>query len=372
MKVVHVIEPFAAGVAVFVKSLAETMSDDLHIIVHGERKDVMPALEVKKLFPRENVRFVKWKSANRSINPIKDLMALRELYTILRRLKKKNLADVIHLHSSKSGFLGRLACKMAGIRNVVYTPNGAPFLGKNYLITGLYKQLERLGNLLGGKVVCCSESELAAYKKIGISATYINNGVSITDKTVVPLVKKNNKFRIVTSGRVVSQKNPALFNSIASYFEGLEQFEFIWIGDGDDKNLLTSSNITVTGWRNENEASQLIESCDVYLSTSQYEGLSFAVLRALSHGKAVLLSNCVGNTDVVKPGINGDLFDNKDEAISKILKYNNNAAMLMVMGDSSRRICEQKFDMYYNLKGYRNLYMHGIAGFEYKSQLVIA
>ena len=55
MKVVHVIEPFAAGVAVFVKSLAETMSDDLHIIVHGERKDVMPAPEVKKLFPRENV-----------------------------------------------------------------------------------------------------------------------------------------------------------------------------------------------------------------------------------------------------------------------------------------------------------------------------
>jgi glycosyltransferase involved in cell wall biosynthesis len=372
MKVVHVIEPFAAGVAVFVKSLAETMPDDLHLIVHGERKEVMPALEVKKLFPRENVRFVRWKSANRSINPIKDLMALRELYTILRKLRKKNLADAIHLHSSKSGFLGRLACKMAGINNVVYTPNGAPFLGKNYWVTGLYKQLERFGNRLGGKVVCCSESELAAYKKIGIRDTYINNGIPLANKANAPFKKKSNKFRVVTSGRVVSQKDPALFNSIASYFEGLNQFEFIWIGDGDDKHLLTSSNITVTGWQNENEASQLIESCDVYISTSQYEGLSFAVLRALSHGKAVLLSNCVGNTDVVNPGINGDLFDNKDEAISKILKYNNNADMLTVMGDSSRKICEQKFDMYYNLKGYRSLYMRGIAGFEYNSQLVIA
>ena len=372
MKVVHVIEPFAAGVAVFVKSLAETMADDVHIIVHGERKDVMPATEVKKLFPRENVRFVRWKSANRSINPVKDLMALRELYTILSRLRKKNLADVVHLHSSKSGFLGRLACKMAGIDNVVYTPNGASFLGKNYLVTGFYKQLERLGNLLGGKVVCCSESELIAYQKIGINATYINNGISISDKASKPLARTNNKFRIVTSGRIVSQKNPRLFNSIAAYFKGLDQFEFIWIGDGDDKSLLTAPNITVTGWQNEKEANQLIESCDVYLSTSQYEGLSFAVLGALSHRKAVLLSNCVGNTDVVKPGINGDLFNNKDEAVSKILKYYNNADMLTVMGDFSRRICEQKFDMHYNLKGYRNLYIHGIADFDYQSQLVIA
>ena len=46
--------------------------------------------------------------------------------------------------------------------------------------------------------------------------------------------------------------------------------------------------------------------------------------------------------------------------------------MLTVMGDSSRMICEQKFNMNYNLKGYRNLYMHGIAGFKYESQLVIA
>src|SRR5262245_14496899 len=132
MKVVHVIEPFASGVAFFVKSLAETMPDDTHIVVHGERKEVMVADEVKKLFPRKNVRIVRWKSANRSINPIKDIMALRELYTILRRLKKNDFIDAVHLHSSKSGFLGRLACKLAGISNVVYTPHGAFFFaGKN-------------------------------------------------------------------------------------------------------------------------------------------------------------------------------------------------------------------------------------------------
>ena len=51
MTIVHVVEPFAAGVAVFVKYLTETMPDDLHIIVHGERKQVMSAGDVKKIFP---------------------------------------------------------------------------------------------------------------------------------------------------------------------------------------------------------------------------------------------------------------------------------------------------------------------------------
>ncbi|MEJ0104238.1 MAG: glycosyltransferase [Bacteroidota bacterium] len=165
MKIVHVIEPFASGVAFFVKSLAEMMPGDTHFIVHGERKEVMSAVEVKKLFPRQNVRFVRWKSANRSINPVKDLMALRELYTILRRFKEKSLVDVVHLHSSKSGFLGRLACKVAGINNVIYTPHGASFLsGKNFLVKKIYRQLEKLGSSLGGKIVCCSESEFEAFR----------------------------------------------------------------------------------------------------------------------------------------------------------------------------------------------------------------
>jgi hypothetical protein len=36
MIIVHIVEPFAAGIAVFVKSLTEAMPDDMHIIVHGE------------------------------------------------------------------------------------------------------------------------------------------------------------------------------------------------------------------------------------------------------------------------------------------------------------------------------------------------
>lgn len=357
MTIIHVVEPFAAGIAVFVKSLTETMPGDLHIIIHGERKREIPASEVKKIFPQNNIRFIKWRSAQRSVHPLKDFMALSELYKILRRLKKKNLVDAVHLHSSKSGLLGRAACRMAGINNVVYTPNGAPFLsGKTGMANYLYGQLERIGHGLGGTVICCSESELNAYKQLGIKARYVNNGISMQPVVHPMRAEKKKKFRIITSGRIVAQKNPYLFNTIATYFEEFEDFEFLWAGDGAEREVLKASNIVVTGWLPTQEVKALVAQADIYLSTSVYEGLSFAVLEALALKKPMLLTDCVGNRDVIKSGLNGDLFTNETEAIIKVLHYYNNQAMLQVMGEFSHQICSAEFDAHQNFNIYREIY----------------
>jgi glycosyltransferase involved in cell wall biosynthesis len=361
MTIVHVIEPFASGIAVFVKYLSETMPDDLHIIIHGERRQVMPAIDVKKTFLSSNVRFIKWRSAQRSINPFKDFLALGELYKILRRLRNKGLVDGVHLHSSKSGLLGRIACRALGIRNVFYTPHGAPFLsGKTVFSKYLYRQVERFGNRLGGKMICCSASELNAYLSLGIHGTYISNGVVVEEKRRPICTKEKEKFRVITSGRITAQKNPTLFNTIAHYFREFDRFEFIWAGDGDDKHLLTEKNITVTGWLNQQMIKKLVSEADMYLSTALYEGLSFGVLEALTLHKPVLVSNCVGNRDVVKNGINGDLFTTEAEAIVKILQYCNNREMLYVMGNFSKSICETEFDVKSNFNNYRELYVNAV------------
>ena len=197
---------------------------------------------------------------------------------------------------------------------------------------------------LGGKVVCCSVSELNAYKQLGIEATYISNGIRLENKNSNTSAKSE-KFRIITTGRIIDQKNPVLFNTIATYFNEFTQFEFIWAGDGEDRQLLTSKNITVTGWLKPIEIKKLVAGADIYLSTALYEGLSFGVLEALTLHKPVLLSHCVGNMDVVKHGINGDLFKNDREAIVKIIQYHNNRDMLLVMGDFSKSICETEFNV---------------------------
>src|SRR5215218_6033529 len=105
MRIVQVVEPFASGIAEFVESLVENMKEDFHVIIHGERDWVIKSAEVKKGFPENNVSFIRWKSVQRNISIRKDLAALKELMLILKDLKKKNEIDVVHLHSSKSGFL---------------------------------------------------------------------------------------------------------------------------------------------------------------------------------------------------------------------------------------------------------------------------
>mgnify|MGYP000843906425 CR=1 FL=1 len=358
MIVVHVIEPFASGVALFVKSLTKVLSTDKHIVIHGERKDEIEADLVKKGFHTTNVKFIPWKSANRNISIFKDIQALIELYTILKRLKKAGLCDVVHLHSAKSGFLGRIVCWMLNLQNVYYTPNGASFLSTNsYIKRFIFKKLEIAANKLCGKVICSSASEFNEYNKLGIKSLYVNNGVETSDYVPKQLSKPSEKFRIITCGRIVAQKNPELFNQIASYFIGLDNFEFIWIGDGPDASLLKSPNIKITGWLQEHAVSDLIMKGDVYVSTSQYEGLSFAALEAMSLKKPLLLTDCVGNRDIVKQGMNGDLFSNKRSAISKIIHYQNNREMLSVMGELSSEIKKVEYDMYDNFRIYKDIYL---------------
>jgi glycosyltransferase involved in cell wall biosynthesis len=360
MRIVHVVEPFVSGVATFVKLLTENLPHDQHIVIHGERQDIAAAAEVKKTFNSGNVRFIPWTFAQRNISLRKDLAAFVELYHILRRLKQKNLVDAVHLHSSKGGFLGRLACRLARIRNVVYTPNGAPFLqsGKKLWVS-LYKLFERIGNSLGGQVVCCSSSEQQVYEELGIPAVTINNGVPLTPVqhiSIKPSSGQLNRFRIVTCARISAQKNPAMFNAIAAELEDNPLFEFVWVGDGEERHLLTAKNIIVTGWLPEDEAREVVNSSEIYLSTSNFEGLSFSVLEALTFKKPVLLKDCVGNRDMVNKGLNGDLFDQSAEAVLKILQYYNNRKMLSVMGEHSRRFCRQEFDIRQTCNQYHNLY----------------
>jgi len=323
--------------------------------VYGEREQVMRSDTVISDFPGDNVQFIRWRSAQREIKPLKDLRAFFELYSILKRLKKSRTVDAVHLHSSKSGFLGRLACRLARIRTVVYTPNGAPFLAGSAFARYLYRQLERLAHFFGGMVVCCSSSECSAYRELGIPALCINNGVAVQQEKK-GIASAGGKFRIVTCGRIVGQKNPALFNTIARYFRDFDDFEFIWVGDGPDSCQLDSPNIFITRWLSCRETQQFLSTADVYLSTSNFEGMPFAALEALVLQKPVLLKDCIGNRDIVSKGINGDLFSTAEESILKILRYYSNQEMLPIMGEYSKRYCEQEFDVNITSISYRNLY----------------
>jgi len=363
MKIIHVVDPFAGGLATFLKLLTEELKDDYHIIVHGERNELSTSRYIKQVFPQKNIRFIRWKSVQRDLNPVKDIKAYRELVHILRRF---NDADIVHLHSSKAGFLGRIACRQLGIKNIIYTPHGAPFLINkiNLVERKLYEGLEKLAYNFGGNIICASVSEKDEYIKRGMMAQYISNGTRLSKHSFIDN-KDYNKFRIITSGRIVNQKGPEAFNEIAEAFINQKHFEFVWIGHGENTSALKSPNIRITGWLSNEGVRHEIAKADLYLSTSRYEGLPFAVIEAMAMGKCLLLSNCTGNIDLVKTGVNGECFNDKEDAINLIVYFYLNKEITESMGLNSIEICRDYFNIEQTAANYRVEYQK-MASYAYR------
>jgi glycosyltransferase involved in cell wall biosynthesis len=349
MKVTHVIES-TGGSLDFVLYLVKYIPEHEHVLVYGRRTFLAFGGrydDIKTNYP--NLKLIYWDYAQREINLLKDILAWYTLFRILRKAKP----DVVHLHSSKAGFIGRLVCFALRSKNVLYTPNGLPFLREDVplMIRRFYILLEKFANTFSGKVVACSKSECVEMKKIGIPATYVNNGTEI-----IALLQKRagEKLVIGTTGRVTTQKNPLLFNRIANYFVSNPSVEFLWIGDGELKHVLSSPNIRITGWVTREEVIGNLSEVDIYVSTALWEGLPFAVLEAMNLGKPLVLSKCVGNIDLVNG--NGFIFTSFEEAVNHLDQLISNRNLISSLGVVSYKLVENEFNVRTMAKSYKIIY----------------
>ncbi len=116
-KIIHIVEALEGGIVEFLRLLILDSRLDF-IIIHGNRIDV-------KLLPPEfcqqNVKLTSWKESQREINLWKDIKSYRELSKIIKSLELTPHIDVVHLHSSKAGFIGRLFFFLNKINIPVFT-----------------------------------------------------------------------------------------------------------------------------------------------------------------------------------------------------------------------------------------------------------
>lgn len=319
-KVLHIVESFGSGIFSFLVDLVNNTDDEFDItIAYGVRAET---LESFREYFSNKVKFIEVKNFTRSINPIKDLKALFEVKKII----KEENPDVIHLHSSKAGFIGRFAtnCKK---KKMLYNPHGFSFLMRDSSKVKrlIYWCLEKVGALRRCTIIGCSWGEYQEALKLSKNSICINNGINI-NKQVQTFKKHNidfNNLKICTSGRIGYQKNPELFNNIAENFPNLK---FTWIGDGELKDKLTSPNIKVTGWKPREEVLKIVNDNDIFILTSLWEGLPISLLEAMYLKKVCIVTNCIGNRDVIKDGKNGFIIKNNDykEIIEKINPENYN------------------------------------------------
>jgi glycosyltransferase involved in cell wall biosynthesis len=259
----------------------------------------------------------------RPIAPWRDALAVRQLSSILRRVRP----DLVSVHSSKAGWLGRLAAKLAGIP-VILTAHGWKFAeGLPPAERRLSTVLERLFARLADHIitVCEHDRRLALACRIAPPSkiTCIHNGVhdiaAGAPVTRLADTTAGAPVRIVMIGRFSPQKDHAgLLHALAPL--GNLHWRLWLIGGGPDqaaaialaRDLRLGDRVQFLGERDDARA--FLERADIFALASHWEGLPYSVLEAMSAGLPVIASAVGGVPEAVIDGETGILVPREDTA----------------------------------------------------------
>jgi len=285
---------------------------------------------------------------------------LSSLLALVHNLRDRN-PEVIHLHSSKAGVLGRAAAKIASPHaKVLYSPHGPAFLRRDVSAARQYAYLsfERLADYIGGTIVACSRSELDEIKdRVHARASIlIENGV---DTGEIPLHFKRSDGRVVIgmAARASFQKNHELFVKLATELRN-PGVSFMWIG-GNPEDVpapYRGNAVTCSGWVTRARALELMSQLDVYVQTSRWEGMPLALIEAQVAGIPAVVTNVVGNRDIVIHCVTGFVASNNADLANYLALLRDNATLRQQMGAAARKRALERFSMDVIFREWRRLY----------------
>jgi glycosyltransferase involved in cell wall biosynthesis len=247
----------------------------------------------------------------RRVNFLADIKTLFEIRNVIKEFKP----DIIHSHTAKAGFLGRLASISSFEKHkLVHTFHGHllhGYFGK--FKTHLVVLVERILAFKTDALIAVGEqvkSELLA-ARIGNSAKFrvIGPGLEIDELPEKEISLKEfglpvETFIISWIGRVVPIKAPDRILEIAleCRARGLD-FHFVVVGDGpllsDLKKKSNSLDLPVTflGWQGDIE--KVLSFSDLVMLTSENEGTPVALIQAQLAGLPVITTDVGSSSEVI-------------------------------------------------------------------------
>jgi len=313
-------------------------------------------------------------SFRRGISPINDFRTLISLYNLI----KKEKYDIVHCHSTKAGILGRIAAKLAGIKKIYFTTHGWGFYNReeygwleNFLVL-----LEKIAAECSTRIICVSEND----KKEGLKRKIakedkflvIKNGVEwevkgSREEAREKLKVKNDGVVFGMVGRLAYQKNPLMFLKAAKeIIKKYPKTKFILIGGGllfqECENFIKENklrkNIFLLGEKSPEETHQLLLGFDVFVLTSKYEGLPFAIIEAIFAGLPIVATNVGGVSELIKDNKNGFLVNSNsiEELVQKMIYLIENPVKIKEMGEEGQKIAKENFTLDKMIKNYEELY----------------
>lgn len=253
----------------------------------------------------------------RRVNFVGDLKALTSLIREIRRFRP----HVIHTHTAKAGFLGRVASVVSMHSSIrVHTFHG-------HLLDGYFGPIKRMLVVLAERLLAVPTHQLLSVgdkvrkdllrEKIGTKDKFalmppgleLSKLYSKMDSRTL-LGVSNYRLQCAFIGRVTKVKRPDRFLDVVGELKsrGVE-IDFMIAGDGE---LLNSCReriarealpISVLGWQNSIE--KVLSAADMVVLTSDNEGTPLSLIQAGMAGIPVVTTDVGSVSEVVLDGISG-------------------------------------------------------------------
>jgi glycosyltransferase involved in cell wall biosynthesis len=288
----------------------------------------------------------------RNLNQVKDLLiiphrnfTLKAFFSLINYCKQ-NKIDIVHSHGKGAGVYSRLAKVFLPKTTIIHTFHGIHTGTYSNFKKEVYFFIERIFTLLTDRIINVSvgEKDICLQHKLFKSSKsqVIYNAIAASTKDFAPRpAYLDGKFVVTTVSRFDFPKNMRLAYEIAKRFKENKNIVFLWVGDGDDKVALEKSaakenlnNIFFTGF--SHNVNQYLSWSDLYLSTSKWEGLPYALIEAASLKIPIVATDVVGNNEIVCHGQNGFLFglDEIKKATEYIISLAENKDIYYMLSDN--------------------------------------
>jgi glycosyltransferase involved in cell wall biosynthesis len=249
----------------------------------------------------QSIDLIRVPAMGRSIRPIKDHFARKQLDKIIAEVKP----DLIHTHTFKAGYVIRMKKQPVPVIHTFHghlldDPEFSGFKSKVII------EVERMLAKKSAKLVTVGRrvADELLEQKIGHRSQFVNIppgvvAVDVTSKAqaLMNLNLEDNGTPIVGwIARMTGVKNPMRALEVA---DALPDTHFVMAGGGDlleQVKAAAPANVSVIGWA---EAAALFGASDIILSTSENEGMPVALIEAQLAGKPVVATDVGSVSEVI-------------------------------------------------------------------------
>ncbi|MEH6625344.1 MAG: glycosyltransferase family 4 protein [Motiliproteus sp.] len=297
--------------------------------------------------------------------PVKVLVG-NKAYKQLQMLLSFRKQQVIHVHSPHSLKFMTLMLPIFRKKKVIYTRHGAATL-KSKKWTRFHQFAAPYINAISFVSEESSKNFHLDHDWNSTPSFVIDNGVNVDNLKPIPTENQVGKVRLGSVGRMVELKNQiCLLQAIDSIDTTTRKgIEVHFFGDGECAPQLKQfhqarlNDVTIKFHGMQRDRDQIYNSFDTLVVTSETEGLSIAIIEAMTYQRSVIATDVGGNPRLVEDNVNGWLtaFNNPEHLAGCIKQLMAEPALRNGMGIAGREKALLRFSIDATAKKYEQLYV---------------